>query len=302
MRTDSFVQGFEQYLLLERGLAKNSVLAYLNDIKHLRQFLDWREEQGESGPWSWQTLPREALQAYIHYMQSLNNTARSQARRIAAIRAFLDYLVLERLIPHNEAHAIEPPKLGRYLPDVMSKTEVERIFRGVDHSKKEGARNRCILEVLYACGLRTSELIELRISHVFWEMQLIKVRGKGDKERLVPIRPAALQQIKYYLRERDKLPAIHAKNHLFLNRRGRPLSRQSIFRIVKDAARRANLRATISPHTFRHSFATHLVEAGADLRAVQEILGHRSITTTELYTHLKTEKLQQILEQVHGWE
>ncbi len=242
------------------------------------------------------------IEQFIHVLNEVEISRRSQARMLSGIRAYFQYLILEDIIKADPTELVNSPKLDQYLPEVLSYEEIIRMINSIDRSHPQGARNVAILETLYACGLRVSELIGLLISHIYPDLQIIRVIGKGNKERLVPIGQEALHQIKMYLEgDRNRMMNIDssAKDILFLNRRGKKLSRVMIFNIIKEAAANAGIEKTISPHSFRHSFATHLVEGGADLRAVQEMLGHASITTTEIYTHLNADYLRETINSFH---
>lgn len=287
---------FRAFLTLEKGLANNSLLAYEADIKKLDNFLQLQEfDKGVKA------LEIKDLQAFVQYLNELGLAATSQARIIASLRAFFSFLWMEQVIPNDISQLLSPPQLPEKLPVVLSNDEVDRIFQAIDHSTYEGTRNRAMLEVLYASGLRVSELVGLRLSDMYSDIGWIKVLGKGNKERMVPIGEAALQQIEHYLHYRRQMQNIQPKctDILFLNRRGGQLSRVMVFLIIKDLAEKASISKTISPHTFRHTFATHLIEGGADLRAVQELLGHASITTTEIYTHLDMSFLRDTLQAFH---
>ncbi len=277
------LKSFITYLRLEKSLSPNSIEAYENDLKKLISFLSIQETNSGLSQQSLQNL-----QFFIQWLAQLGLSARSQARIISGIKAFYSYLLLEKQIETDPTELLELPRLGRKLPEVLSLKEIDAMISEIDRSKPEGERNKAIIETLYSCGLRVSELISLRISNMYVEDSFIRVLGKGDKERLIPIGQQALKQIAIYMNQ----VRIHLniekghEDYVFLNRRGKKLTRNMIFIIIKDLAERAGIHKNISPHTFRHSFATHLVEGGADLRAVQEMLGHESIITTEIYTHL----------------
>lgn len=277
------IKSFEDYLMLEKSLSKNSVAAYRRDVEKLEQYLLLTQQS--VSPLSIQS---KHLKNFIVYLNELGFAATSQARLISGLKAFFKFLVFEKVIENSPATLLESPNTSRKLPSVLSFEEIEGLIAAIDLSKPEGHRNRAILETLYACGLRVSELIDLKISNLYIDIGFIKVVGKGNKERFVPIGEDAIKYIQYYLQDRKQLKTIHNDDILFLNRRGRALSRVMIFYIIKDLAKAINLEKNISPHTFRHSFATHLIEGGADLRAIQNMLGHVSITTTEIYTHLDT--------------
>ncbi len=279
---------------LERGMSKNTISSYQRDLKKAAIYF----EGDKPNPLK---LQLKDLQSFIAETAKQGISARSQARMISSIRSFYKFLALEELIGIDPSEMLESPKVGRKLPDFLSMNEIEKIIGQVDMSKEEGHRNRAILETLYGCGLRVSELTDLRISDLFFKQSIIRVTGKGDKERLVPINKLAIKYIEIY-REEVRIHQPIARGHedfLFLNRRGRKLTRAMIFHIIKTLTASAGIKKSVSPHTFRHSFATHLVEGGADLRAVQEMLGHESITTTEIYTHLDRDYLRQVITEFH---
>ena len=280
----SSINGFMHYLQLERAMSPNSIDAYIRDISKFHRYLQIREL--ELNP---SEIEENHLMDFIVWLNELGLGPKSQARIRSGVKAYYRYLLLEDMIEHDPSELIESPKLARKIPEVLSINEIQSILDSVDLSTDHGTRNRALLEVLYACGLRVSELTHLKISNMYADIGFIKVLGKGDKERLVPIGEEALKHIQFYMDGvRRHLPKIQPLNEdfIFLNRRGRKLSRVMSFMIVKDAAKDAGIEKNVSPHTFRHSFATHLVEGGADLKAVQDMLGHESITTTEIYTHL----------------
>jgi integrase/recombinase XerD len=293
---DSYINGFRAYLQLEKSLSANSVEAYLHDVTKVVQFL---EVQGSSaGP---DKVDLHQLQSFLKWITELGMTARTQARVISGLRAFYKYLILENIVVKDPTEMLESPKIGFKLPVTLSLEEIDKLIGKLDLSKPEGKRNKAMLETLYGCGLRVSELVNLRISNLYFRDGFIKVTGKGDKERLVPIGSVAQSEISHYIAEiRPHIPIRKgSEDTLFLNRRGAGLSRVMVFTIIKRLAVSAGIKKRISPHTFRHSFATHLVEGGADLRAVQEMLGHESITTTEIYTHLDREYLRSTIIQYH---
>lgn len=281
---------------LEKSLADNSVEAYLRDIDKLTQYLV--QVSGKKKP---DEIKLKDLQEFIKWVAQLGMTPSSQARIISGIKAFYKYCLLENISRVDPTTLLEAPKLKRSLPDVLSFGEIDAIISQIDLSKPEGGRNKAILETMYSCGLRVSETVNLKISQLYLDVGFIRVIGKGDKERLVPIGSSAIQYINIYKNEIrvHMQPKPGNDDILFLNSRGTKLSRVMIFLIIKDLVRKAGIKKTVSPHTFRHSFATHLVEGGADLRAVQEMLGHESITTTEIYTHLDREFLRKTLEKFH---
>lgn len=290
-----YIKGFQAYLRLERSLSDNSVDAYIRDVQKLEEYANME------GISSVKEITMENVQTFIKYIAELGLSPRSQARLLSGIKAFYKYLLLENEISTDPTELIESPKLGRKLPDTLSIEEVDALIHAVDLSKPEGERNKTMLEVLYSCGLRVSELINLKISNIYFNDGFIRITGKGDKERLVPIGKQAIKCLDIYLNQVRNHQSIQTgcEDFAFLNRRGKPLSRVMIFTIIKNLAEKISLQKTISPHTFRHSFATHLIEGGADLRAVQEMLGHESITTTEIYTHLDRSFLKQTILDYH---
>ena len=293
---EPYKKGFKAYLQLERSLSDNSIVAYLNDIEKLTT---WMQASGVMKQPS--TLELKDLQHFVQWIAGLGMTASSQARTISGIKTFYKYCLLEDISNVDPTALLEAPKLKRALPDVLSFEEIEAIIAQVDVSTPEGTRNKAILETMYSCGLRVSELVNLKLSQLYLDVGFVRVVGKGNKERLVPVGSVAIKYIGIYRNTIRVHQAIQPgeEDILFLNRRGKRLSRVMIFLIIKDLVKKAGIKKTISPHTFRHSFATHLVEGGADLRAVQEMLGHESITTTEIYTHLDREFLRRTLEQFH---
>ncbi|MEP2773410.1 MAG: site-specific tyrosine recombinase XerD [Fulvivirga sp.] len=290
------IKQFKNYLKLERSLSDNSVEAYIHDIIKLKQFLEMSNL--DISPLKVESIH---LQDFLEYINGLGMTAHSQARVLSGIKAFYKYLMFEELVEKDPTALIEGPKLGRKLPDTLSYHEIEQLFEAIDMSTPEGARNRAMLEVLYSSGLRVSELIDLRLTNIYFDIGFLRVVGKGNKERLVPVGKDALKFLKIYTEE----IRVHVdikdghQNYAFLNRRGKKLTRVMIFTIIKNLAIAIGMKKRISPHTFRHSFATHLIEGGADLRAVQEMLGHESITTTEIYTHLDRDYLRQVIQEFH---
>lgn len=293
---EPYKKGFKAYLQLEKSLSDNSVEAYLHDVEMLTQHLSATQQPKAPGE-----LVLSDLQQFLKWIGELGMTASSQARIISGLRQFYKYCLIEQISTKDPTALLDAPKLKRKLPDVLSYDEIEAIINQVDLSKPEGVRNKAILETMYSCGLRVSEVVSLKRSHLYLDVGFIRVIGKGDKERLVPIGNSAVKHINIYA----NTIRVHApvktgfEDFLFLNRRGAGLTRVMIFMIIKELAKQAGITKNISPHTFRHSFATHLVEGGADLRAVQEMLGHESITTTEIYTHLDREFLRKTLEQFH---
>ena len=296
MNWDILIKQFGNYLNLERSLSSNSVEAYVHDIVKLRQFLEISNIIIPP-----QKVSTQHIQDFLTYVSELGMTPHTQARVLSGIKAFYKFLLLEEEITEDPSSLVEAPKLGRKLPDTLSYDEIETLLKAIDLSTPEGARNRAILETLYSSGLRVSELVELRQSNVFFDIGFLKILGKGDKERLVPIGKDALKYIRIYIKEiRCHVPVQKGfENYVFLNRRGKNLTRVMVFKIIKELAKQTRLKKIISPHTFRHSFASHLIEGGADLRAVQEMLGHESITTTEIYTHLDRDYLKQVITSFH---
>ena len=289
-------KGFKQYLLLEKSLSKNSISAYLHDVKYFENFLKY-ENLGVTPL----QVEYEHLLSFVSSLSHAGVAAISQARMISGLRAFYKYLLMEELLQKDPTQFLELPKLARKLPEVLSLEEINEMISCIDMSKSMGHRDKAILETLFSCGLRVSELVGLNISEIYFNDEFIKVTGKGNKERLVPIGDAALKAIHIYLEEVRVHMKMQKKNSdtLFLNHLGSSLSRVSIFKLTKVLAQRAGIRKSISPHTFRHSFATCLVEGGADLRAVQQMLGHESITTTEIYTHLDKSFLKETIAMYH---
>jgi integrase/recombinase XerD len=291
---DKYRKDYQNYLKIEKSLSKNSIEAYMRDFDKLSTFFS---EISFVLP---DKVTLKNLQQMINWISDMGISARSQARIISGVRNFYSYLILEDLIFDDPTELLELPRLGRKLPEFLSIEEIDALKQAVDVSKKEGHRNRAIIETLYSCGLRVSELINLKITNIYYEDEFIRVIGKGNKERLVPISPYFVKELAFYLKQRDKMTI--KKGHedfLFLNRRGAQLTRVMIFTIVKNLAITIGLQKNISPHTFRHSFATHLVEGGANLRAVQEMLGHESISTTEIYTHLSDDYLRESILSFH---
>ena len=293
---EPYKKGFKAWLQLEKSLAENSVEAYLRDIDKLTDYLQATKKLVTP-----QELELKDLEKFVQWVSELGMTVTSQSRIISGLRSFYAYCYMEQIVIVNPTALLETPKQKRILPDTLSFDEIESIIAQIDLSKPEGGRNKAILETLYSCGLRVTELVNLRISCLYMDIGFVRVIGKGDKERLVPIGSDAIKYINIY--RKDIRIHINIKpgqeDFLFLNRRGSKLSRVMIFIMLKDLAKKAGIVKNISPHTFRHSFATHLVEGGADLRAVQEMLGHESITTTEIYTHLDREYLRNTLHQFH---
>jgi integrase/recombinase XerD len=292
----SIIKGFQAYLKLERSVSANTSAAYVRDVALLESFLE-----SELGSKSLNQVDFSDLTEFIAWIHGRGMSASSQARILSGIKTFFHFLVLEGLLSDNPTTLLESPKLSRKLPDTLSIHEINSLIDALDLSKPEGMRNKAILEMLYGCGLRVSEVVDLKISNLFLDIELVKILGKGNKERLVPIGSEAAKFLQIWLQE----VRIHLKikpgqeDWVFLNNRGSSLSRVMVFLIIKGLATKIGLKKTISPHTFRHSFATHLLEGGADLRAVQEMLGHESITTTEIYTHLDRDYLKSTILQYH---
>lgn len=294
MEWKSAISGFKHYLQLERALAANTISAYLDDVGKLRQY-------AEPAGLSPNEVTPANLQDFLTWINAFGLSAYSQARILSGIKTFYLFMSLEHGLIENPTALIQAPRLGRKIPDVLNVTEIDKLIGAIDLSAPEGMRNKTMLEVLYGCGLRVSELVGLKISNLFLDVEFIKVEGKGSKERLVPIGAQAAKLLRIYVDEVRVHQPIKpgGADFVFLNRRGAPLTRVMVFIIIKDLARKIGLQKTISPHTFRHSFASHLVEGGADLRAVQEMLGHESITTTEIYTHVDRDYLRSVIIQYH---
>ena len=294
---DYEVNEFKNYLKLERSLSNNSIDAYLLDIRKLTSFIS----ENYSTSLSIENINVSIIESFIKYLFKSESSTYSQARIVSGLKSFFNYLLLEEKIDINPMELIDAPKLVRKLPETLSIQEIEIIIDAVDLDSKEGMRNKAILETLYSCGLRVSELVNLKVQNLFLDIGFIKVLGKGMKERLVPIGTKAAECISLYMKEyRININITEGfEGYLFINRRGKNLTRNMIFIIVKDLVKKAGLNKNISPHTFRHSFATHLIEGGADLRAVQEMLGHESITTTEIYTHLNKNYLKEVVNKFH---
>lgn len=278
---ERYIKNFVSFLKIEKGLAENSVFAYQNDVNKLSDFSQARNLNATD-------LTYEHLKEFVAELYDLGLSARTQARIISGIKQFFGFLLVEEILQDDPSELLELPKIGRKLPEVLTIEEIDMLIAGIDLSKAEGHRNRAIIETLYSCGLRVSELVNLRFSDLYFEEGFIRVIGKGNKERLVPVSPSVEKEIGIYndhIRRHQQIQPGN-ENIVFLNRRGAQLTRVMIFTIIKNLAATTGLKKTISPHTFRHSFATHMIEGGANLRAVQEMLGHESITTTEIYTHL----------------
>lgn len=296
MISQTHLSTFKAYLKLERSLSANSIAAYLNDLHKLAQYFD-----SIGKPFDIKTINHSELTHFITWINELGMLPTTQARVISGLKSFFGFLLLEQLIHVDPTALLETPRLSRKLPDTLNIEEINLLIDTVDASRADGMRNKAILELLYGCGLRVSELVNLRISNIFADSEFIKVTGKGNKERIVPIGQVALKYIRIYLEEsRVHIPIKKGfEDYIFLNARGTGLSRISVFTMIKGLAQKAGIKKSISPHTFRHSFATHLIEGGADLRAVQEMLGHVSITTTEIYTHLDRDYLRGVITEFH---
>lgn len=295
MNWQNALKSYKQYLKIERGLSKNTIDSYEFDLLKLMAYLDGRNL--EASPLD---ITHHTIQEFV-YETSKHHSARSQSRIISGLRSFFGYLVFEDHRATNPLDLIESPKIGRKLPDTLSTIEIDKLVAAIDLGKPEGERNRAILETLYSCGLRVSELIHLKISDLFFDEGFIKVTGKGDKQRFVPIGTSTQKYINIYrneIRTHQKIVPEH-RDILFLNRRGKQMTRAMIFTVIRQLAVKIGLNKTISPHTFRHSFATHLLENGADLRSIQLMLGHESITTTEIYMHVDRSHLKEVLDKYH---
>lgn len=297
MDWESTIRGFVAFLTLEKGMSPHSIEAYERDVRRIALYMV--KDLGINAPAS---VTSTQIAQFVHVLNEVEISRRTQARMLSGIRSFYQYMILEDMLTTDPTELVEAPKADQYLPEVLSYEEIRRMIDSIDLSHPQGTRNVAIIETLYACGLRVSELTGLLISHIYPDMQIIRVIGKNNKERLVPIGQEALHQINLYLEgDRNRMMNIDSASRdiLFLNRRGKKLSRVMIFNIIKDTAAAAGVIKTISPHSLRHSFATHLVEGGADLRAVQEMLGHASITTTEIYTHLNADYLRETINSFH---
>ena len=296
MSWNLYIKQFKNYLKLERALATNSIDAYTRDVTKLMEFLDMSKKIHDP----LQVKPIDLLD-FIKFIHELGLSPYSQARIVSGIKGFYKYLSYEKFISTDPSELLELPRLGRKLPDTLSIHEIDLLFEAIDMSKASGPRDRAMAETLYSAGLRVSELVNLKISNIYDDIGFLRILGKGNKERLTPIGKSALKFIKSY--QYEVRNHVHIKpgheDYLFLNKLGSRISRVSIFTLIKNLALRAGIRKNISPHTFRHSFATHLIEGGADLRAVQEMLGHESITTTEIYTHLDRDYLKQMIKEFH---
>ncbi len=296
MKWEESKKGFENYLTLEKSLSQNSIAAYINDINKLIEFLGKNFKR--IGP---ERVRLNHLKKFVEWLNERGVSPRTQARTISGIKSFYKYLLIEGKIASDPTALLESPKIGRKLPDILTMEEIDKLIDAVDLEKAEGQRNKAMLETLYSCGLRVSELVNLKMTNLFFDQGFIKIEGKAGKERLVPVSSRAIEEIEKYINGYRKNLKIHkeSENILFLNRRGKKLSRVMVFTIIKNLAEKISLDKRISPHTFRHSFATHLINGGADLRAVQEMLGHESILTTEIYTHLDRDYLKNTIHQFH---
>jgi len=291
-----YLKSFKNYLRLERSLAGNSIDAYLRDIAKLYEYFDSINQQPGI-----KDITNKDLTLFITWANELGMLPSSQARVISGLKSFFSFLLMEQIIDTDPTELLESPRLSRKLPDTLNLLEINELISAIDLSRPEGMRNKAIIEVLYGCGLRVTELISLKRSNIYEESGFIKIIGKGNKERIVPIGSIALQMLNIYINEvRVHIPVKEGyQDYIFLNRNGKNLTRVYIFLFIKALSEKINLKKTISPHTFRHSFATHLIEGGADLRAVQEMLGHTSITTTEIYTHLDRNYLRGVITEFH---
>jgi len=293
---NNYTKGFRSFLLLEKSLSGNSIAAYLHDVEKFVQYLDYTGQSLSPGQ-----VELKHVQDFVKWVSELGMSPYTQARVISGLRAFYKYLIIENIVKNDPAELLESPRITRKLPDILSIQEIDVLIDAIDLSLPQGERNKAILETLYGCGLRVSELVNLKISDIYFNDGFVRVIGKGNKERLAPIGKVAMKQIRIYIEKVRVHVEIKKGNAdiLFLNSRGTRLSRQMIFLIIKGLAEKIGLKKRIGPHTFRHSFATHLIEGGADLRAVQDMLGHESITTTEIYTHLDREFLRDAIIQYH---
>lgn len=296
MTWDEKIKDFENFLRFERNFSDNTLDAYLRDVRKLRDFAEF--DMNDTGPL---VITYENIQEFLFHLSKKKFSERTQARWISSIKAFFKYLVEDEAREDNPATLLEGPKLGLYLPDTLSFDDVNRIIKAINISTDLGRRNHCMIEVLYGCGLRVSELIDLKMSNINFKESYLKVEGKGDKARFVPLAAYTAELIKQYIKEIRSKYKINKKceDILFLNSRGSSMSRVIVFIIIKELTEKAGINKKISPHTFRHSFATHLLQNGADLRYIQEMLGHSSITTTEIYTHLKNEELRDVILNYH---
>ena len=296
MINPAYIKSYRAYLKLERSLSSNSIDAYLSDVDKLYQYFEYTGRKPGI-----REISYEDLRNFISWINELGMLPSTQARLVSGMRSFFGFLLLEELIDDDPSALLEAPRQEKKLPDTLNNQEIDALIEAIDASRPDGMRSKAILEVLYGCGLRVSELVNLRLSNVYADQQYIKVTGKGNKERIIPIGRSALKFLTIYIEESRSLLDIKGgfEDYIFLNRSGKVLSRISVFTMIKSLAEKAGIPKAISPHTFRHSFATHLVEGGADLRAVQEMLGHSSITTTEIYTHLDRDYLRSVVTDFH---
>lgn len=296
MTWENAIENYKTFLILEKSLSSNSVEAYLNDIRKVAKYCEDNYNGGEV-----EQVTFDMLKGYLDFVTDMGVTNRTQARSISSIRSFFKFLVYDGILQSNPTKLLEAPKVGRKLPSILTVEEIDSILNAVEMYKPEGQRNKAIIETLYSCGLRVSELINVKISNINFRQGILKVEGKGNKERLIPLSKNAKQEIKLYMKGyRDYLDIQKGyEDVLFLNKRGTSLSRVMVFNIIKHLTERAGIKKSVSPHTFRHSFASHLVTGGADLRAVQDMLGHESILTTEIYTHLDNNYLKETINKYH---
>jgi len=296
MSWELLIKQYKGHLKLERSLSDNSIMAYERDVRKLMHYLT-----AESIVLPAEKVNQNNILRFLMELSDIKVSAHSQARILSGLKSFFNFLELEQMISHNPTDQIEMPKVGRKLPDTLSFVEIEKVLDAIDLSTADGARNRAMIEVLYSSGLRVSELVNIEINNIYFDIGFLKIQGKGNKERLVPVGTDALKYMKIYLEEIRIHTNIQEDNahYLFLNRRGKKISREFVFMFVKDYVAKAGITKKVSPHTFRHSFATHLIEGGANLRVVQEMLGHESVTTTEIYTHLDKDYLKQVMTDFH---
>ena len=296
MNREIYIKGFKSYLKLEKSQSEHTIEAYIRDVRKLYNFLNFSEIDSTIT-----SITLNDLKSFLDWLNDFQIAPSTQARILSGIKSFYNYLIIENLIDYDPTELIEAPRIGRKLPDILSIEEIDQLITAIDLSKTEGTRNKAIIEILYSCGLRVSELINLKLSNLHFNEGFVNVIGKGNKERLVPIGSSASKYINIYLetiRNHQEIENGH-EDFIFLNRRGKQLTRVMIFTIIKQLAEKVGISKNVSPHTFRHSFATHLVEGGADLRAIQEMLGHASITTTEIYTHLDTNFIRENILSYH---
>lgn len=296
MQWQSTIKGFQSFLKLERSLSANSIVAYTEDVQCFVQFL--ADKKYDLNP---EKIEHKHLTEFLQWLNELDRSATTQSRIISGIRAFYKYLLLENMVTVNPTELLETPKIGRSLPDVLNVEDIDQLLKATDMSTDKGQRDRTMLETMYSCGLRVSELVNLKISDLFFDTEFVRVTGKGNKQRLIPIGHEAMKFINIYKNDIRVHTLVQKgfEDFLFLNNRGRKLTTAMVFIIIKGLAAKVGMKKHVSPHTFRHSFATHLVENGADLRSVQEMLGHESITTTEIYTHMDRKYLRDTIEKYH---